>query len=182
MHGNLIFQSSRLRLSEFAMADAADIYNCITPAISRYMFWDPPTSFEAYKARREQTLLSTDRNDFSFVIRRQDAMECLGIASLDGRDADAPELGVWLKESVHGNGYGTEAVRAVADWAARTLGKERFIYVAATENVPSRRIAGTLGGVVVGTRTSPKYDSVVYRITWPPAGREADGGRTTEDS
>ncbi len=169
MHGNLIIQSSRLCLSEFAMADAADVYNCITPAITRFMFWEPPSSFEAYKARREQTLLSTDRNDLSFVIRQHDTRECLGIASLDGIDADAPELGLWLKETAHGNRYGTEIVRAVADWAAQTLGKERFTYAVATENVPSRRIAESLGGRIVAARTSSKYDSVVYLIAWPPA-------------
>jgi putative acetyltransferase len=110
--------SPRLRLSEFAMVDAVDVYNCISPAITRYMFWEPPSSFEAYAARREATLRSTDRNDVSLVIRRIDTMECLGIASLDGIDADAPELGVWLKEGAHGKGYGSEAVRAVADWAS----------------------------------------------------------------
>jgi RimJ/RimL family protein N-acetyltransferase len=151
------------------MADAADVYNCITPAITKYMFWEPPSSFEAYKARREQTLFSTDRNDHSFVIRRLDTMECLGIASLDGIDADAPELGLWLKETAHGNRYGTEVVRAVADWAAKTLGKERFTYAVATENIPSRRIAESLGGEIVGTGTSAKYDSVVYLIAWPLA-------------
>jgi len=168
MHGNPIIQSTRLRLSEFEMTDAADVYNCITPAITKYMFWEPPSSFEAYKARREQTLRSPDRNDYSFVVRRLDTMECLGIASLNGIDADAPELGLWLKETAHGNRYGTEVVRAVADWAARTLGKHRFTYAVATENIPSRRIAESLGGEVVGTRTSPKYDSVVYHIAWPP--------------
>lgn len=108
MHGNPIIQSARLRLSEFEMTDAADVYNCITPAITKYMFWEPPSSFEAYEARREQTLRSTDRNDYSFVIRRLDTMECLGIASLDGIDADELELGLWLKETAHGNHYGTE--------------------------------------------------------------------------
>ena len=152
----LIIQSSRLCLSEFAMADATDVYNCITPAITKYMFWEPPPSFAAYKARREDTLRSTNRNDFSFVIRRLDTRECLGIASLDGIDADAPELGLWLKETAHGNRYGTKTVRAVADWAARTLGKERFTYAVATENIPSRRIAEPLSGEVVRTRTSPK--------------------------
>jgi len=167
-----IIRSSRLRLSEFAMADAADVYNCITPAITAFMFWEPPSSFEEYKARREQTLLSANRNDFSFVVRRLDTRECLGIASLDGIDADAPELGLWLKETAHGNRYGTEIVRAVADWAARTLGKERFTYAVATENIPSRRIAESMGGQIVGTRTGQKYDSVVYHIAWPPQVRE----------
>ena len=151
MPANPLFEASRLRLTEFAMADAADVYNCITPAITKYAFREPPSCFVAYKARREETLRSTNRNNFSFVIRRLDTAECLGIASLDGLDADAPELGVWLKETAHGNGYGTEAVRAVADWAARTLSKKHFTYAAATENIPSRGIAEALGGGVVGT-------------------------------
>ncbi len=148
------------------MTDAEDVFHCITPAITRFMFWQPPQSLAAYKARREETLRAADKAGFSFVIRRRDTMECLGIASLDGVAAPAPELGVWLKEAAHGAGYGGEAVRAVAGWAAETLGKQRFLYSVAIENVPSRRIAESLHGEIVATRTSPKYDSVVYEIRW----------------
>jgi hypothetical protein len=45
-----------------------DVYNCISLAITRYMFWEAPSSFEAYAARREATLRSINQNDVSFVI------------------------------------------------------------------------------------------------------------------
>jgi RimJ/RimL family protein N-acetyltransferase len=150
------------------MTDAEDVFHCITPALTTFMFWEPPRSLAAYKARREARLRSDDKNDYSFVIRRLDTMECLGIASLDDVRASSPELGIWIKEAAHGYGYGSEAVRAVAGWASQALGKESFMYSVAIQNVPSRRLAEALGGEVIGTRTSSKYDSVVYKIHWKP--------------
>ena len=166
MPDHLFIQSSRLRLSEFQMTDAEDVFNCITPALTTFVFWEMPESFAAYKARREETLRSANRNDFSFVIRRLDTTECLGIASLDDVQASSPELGIWIKEVAHGYGYGGEAVRAVADWASKALAKESFTYSVAIQNVASRRIAEALRGEIIGTRTSSKYDSVVYKIHW----------------
>jgi hypothetical protein len=96
------------------MTDSEEVFDCITPALTAFMFWEPPQSLAAYKARREATLRSKDKNDFSFVIRRLDTI----------------------------------------------------IYATAIQNVPSRRIAESLGGEIIGTRTSPKYDSVVYKIRW----------------
>ncbi len=148
------------------MSDAEDVFACITPEITRFMFWDPPESFAAYKARREASLRPENRNGFSFVIRRRDSKECIGITDVTELDADAPELGIWLKETAHRRGYGGEAIRALATWAAKALNKQRFSYSVATENVPSRRIAESLGGKIIGTRTSVKYDSVVYEIPW----------------
>jgi RimJ/RimL family protein N-acetyltransferase len=96
-------------------------------------------------------------------------MECFGIAGLDGVDQPTPELGIWLKEAVHGRGYGLEAVRAVAEWAALNLGKKQFLYPVAVENVSSRRIAEKLNGQIIGKRTNAKYESVVYQIPALPA-------------
>jgi RimJ/RimL family protein N-acetyltransferase len=80
------------------------------------------------------------------------------------RTAASPEVGLWLKESAHGQGFGREIVAAVAEWGHTALGKESFIYPVAVQNAASRRIAEFLNGEVVGNRTNPKYESVVYRI------------------
>jgi RimJ/RimL family protein N-acetyltransferase len=152
------------------MSDADDVFDCITPAITRFMPWEPPQSLSEYKARRERMLLSKDQtkdqSKFSFVIRRLDTTECLGLAAIEDAGASSPELGIWLKERVHGYGYGREAVGAVAEWASKTLGKESFIYPVAVQNIPSRRIAESFGGEIIGRLTNPKYDSVVYKIPW----------------
>ena len=110
------------------MSDAEDVFGCITPAITRYLFWDVPASFEAYTRRREEWLRTKPADSYSFVVRRRDTSECLGIASVQDADGPAPEIGIWLKETAHGNGY---------------------------------------GGEVVGTRSIPKFESVVYHIPAP---------------
>lgn len=88
------------------------------------------------------------------------------MTAIEGTDTASPELGLWLKESVHGQGFGREVVAAVAEWAHQNLGKESFLYPVAVQNIASRRIAEALHGEIIAHRTSPKYDSVVYRIPW----------------
>jgi RimJ/RimL family protein N-acetyltransferase len=161
----IIIQSSRLQLSQYQMADADEVFGCISPAVTKFMQWEAPQSLAEYKAQREKRLQEKDENDFSFVIRRCDTMECLGIIGLENAYEHSPELGVWLKEAAHGNGYGREAVRAIAEWASKTLNKKSFIYPVATQNTASRRIAETLRGEIIESRTNPKYNSVIYKIS-----------------
>ena len=165
----LYIQSARLQLSSFTMADAEDVFHCITPRVARYMRWEPPKSLSEYKASRQARLQADDGSDLSLVVRGNDTMECFGIAGLDGVDQPTPELGIWLKESVHGQGYGFEAVKAVAEWATQNLGKMQLLYPVAVENVRSRRIAEKLNGQIIGKRTNAKYESVIYQIPAPTA-------------
>jgi len=86
------------------------------------------------------------------------------MASFEGADSVSPELGLWLKESAHGKGFGREVVAALVAWGHATLGKGSFIYPVAIQNTASRRIAERLHGEIIAKRTNPKYDAVVYRI------------------
>jgi len=158
----IVIHSPRLQLSQFQMQDAQDVFGCITPAIAKFMPWEP--SWSEYLARCEKREQAPEPNKFSFVIRRLDNKECLGMASFEDADSVSPELGLWLKESAHGQGFGREVVAALVQWGHATLGKESFLYPVAVPNTASRRIAENLGGEIVGNRKNPKYDSVVYRI------------------
>jgi RimJ/RimL family protein N-acetyltransferase len=159
----IVIQSPRLQLSQFQMTDAQEVFGCITPAITRFMPWEPP-SWSEYVTRCEKRVQAAEPNRFSFVIRRRDNGECLGMASFEDADSVSPELGLWLKESAHGQGFGQEVVAALVKWGHATFGKGSFIYPVAIKNVASRRIAENLRGEIIGNRTNPKYDSVVYRI------------------
>jgi RimJ/RimL family protein N-acetyltransferase len=163
----VLIRSARLQLTPFTMAEAEEVFGCITPATARFMRWEPPRSLNEYKAQREARLKSSDQSVLSLVIRRTDTMECLGVAGLDDADQPTPELGIWLKEAAYGRGYGTEAISAVAEWATKTLAKHSFLYPVAVENFASRRIAEKLNGKIVGTRRNSKYESVVYEICLP---------------
>jgi RimJ/RimL family protein N-acetyltransferase len=162
----IIIQSPRLQLSQFQMMDAQEVFGCITPAIAKFMPWEPP-SWTEYVTRCEKKVQAPEPNQFSFVIRRNDNGECLGMASLENADSVSPELGLWLKESAHGQGFGREVVAALVEWGHATFGKGSFIYPVAVQNTASRRIAEILHGKIIGNRTNSKYDSVVYRIPAP---------------
>jgi RimJ/RimL family protein N-acetyltransferase len=56
-----------------------------------------------------------------------------------------PELGWTLAYDAWGNGYATEAARAVRDWVRSERGVTRLISVIAPENVASQRVAERLG-------------------------------------
>ncbi len=159
----IVIHSPRLQLSQFQMTDAPEVFGCITPAIAKFMPWEPPTWSE-YVARCEKRAQSPDPDRLSFVIRRIDNRECLGMASFEGADSVSPELGLWLKESVHGQGFGREVVAALVEWGHTSLGKGSFIYPVAVQNTASRRIAERLHGEIIGNLKKPKYDCVVYRI------------------
>ena len=159
----IVIQSLRLELRQFQMTDAPEVFRSITPAIAKFMPWEPPT-WEEYVTRCEKRVETPEPNKFSFVIRRLDNRECLGMASFEDATSDSPELGLWLKESAHRQGFGREVVAALVRWGHASLGKASFTYPVAVENIAGRRIAETLYGEIIGNRTNPKYDSVVYRI------------------
>ncbi len=167
----IVIRSRRLQLTQFQMTDAQEVFGCITPAIAKFMPWEPP-SWSEYVARCEKRVQAPESNNFSFVIRRLDNGECLGMASFEGADSVSPELGLWLKESAHRHGFGGEVVAALVEWGHATFGKESFLYPVAVENTASRRIAENLHGEIIGNLKKPKYDSVVYKIPVyePPPG------------
>ena len=112
--------------------------------------------------REESAGTRTEQLFFRHPAARQQGMPWHGLVGRCG--FCFPELGLWLKESAHGQGFGREVVAALVEWGHATLGKGSFIYPVAVQNTASRRIAENLHGEIIGNRTNPKYDSVVYRI------------------
>ena len=99
-----------------------------------------------------------------FVARVIEDQLFVGLICLHAANTRRPELGLWIREDMHKQGYGAEAVAAVALWASRSLCLDGFEYPVAEENSASRKIAESLGDVIVGQRSTPKYDLVVYHI------------------
>ncbi|MBZ9993659.1 GNAT family N-acetyltransferase [Mesorhizobium sp. BH1-1-4] len=158
-------KSERLRLKLFTADDAAEVFAAITPAVTRFMQWEPPRSATAFaEVWRSWLTPILEGSDLHFVVRSLTDRCCLGLVGLHAAKTTCPEIGIWLREDVHGNGVGREAVAAVAAWASDALNPDCFEYPVAEENVASRRIAESLGGSIVSTRSNSKYTSVVYRI------------------
>jgi RimJ/RimL family protein N-acetyltransferase len=108
--------------------------------------------------------------DLIFAILDKQTKEFLGVCGLHGaKNPREPELGVWLKKSVHGKGLGREAINVLRRWSERMLSVDGFIYPVDRRNLPSRKIPEALGGVVAGERrvqnmSGIELDELIYRI------------------
>jgi RimJ/RimL family protein N-acetyltransferase len=71
----------------------------------------------------------------------------------DAGEYAQPELGWAVARPYWGNGYATEAARAVRDWARREHGVERLISLINPDNTRSQRVAERLGAVPAETVT-----------------------------
>ena len=98
-----------------------------------------------------------------------DGGEFLGCVGLHRPHTRFPELGIWLKKSAQGMGYGSEAIRALKDWADRNLDYVYLVYPVDRNNSASRRIPESLGGKPVASYEKMsmggnRLDIIVYRI------------------
>lgn len=82
----------------------------------------------------------------SFVIvAKKPKARLLGAVGFGRLEGDDPDLGFWLGEPYWGNGYATEAARAVIDFAFLTIGLERLAACCRITNAASRRVLEKCG-------------------------------------
>ena len=81
--------------------------------------------------------------EFAWLITLHD--EPIGACGLAQLDGPAPDLGYWLGAPYWGNGYATEAARAVIDHAFAELGHEVLQAGARVTNPASRRVLEKCG-------------------------------------
>jgi RimJ/RimL family protein N-acetyltransferase len=165
--------SDRLSLAAFTPRDAAEVFDAVTPTLTRFMAFEPSPSLPAFAGVWGAWLpRMAAGTELYLVLRLKATGEFPGIAGLHGVGKSEPETGIWIRENAHGFGYGREAIATLTAWAGRECGAQAFIYPVVEENGPSRRLAEGLGGVVVGTRLLRKsadieHPEVVYRIPAP---------------
>ncbi|PKF32335.1 GNAT family N-acetyltransferase [Acinetobacter proteolyticus] len=162
-----LLQTARLDLFVFQMDDLADIYPCVATTLTRYMAWEPAQNFAAQEKIGQQWLIAeTDHTDRHFVLRRKQDQAFIGLIGVHRMQTATPELGLWIREDCHNQGFAKEAILEVFRWASTHLAAQYFSYPVAVENQPSRKLAEFLGGTVAAHKTEKKYEALIYHI--PP--------------
>jgi RimJ/RimL family protein N-acetyltransferase len=161
--------SPRMILKSFTAADD-EAFSEGNAAIARFMSWNPPASREEFDRIREGLLARIAAgDDLNLTVRLSSTGEFLGLAGLHSADADLLETGLWIKQSAQRQGYGREAVAAVVAWASRRFRPSGLLWPVVDENLPSRRLAESLGGQIIGERRRQKTGDIertllLYRI------------------
>ncbi|NVO12900.1 MAG: GNAT family N-acetyltransferase [Rhodoplanes sp.] len=85
-----------------------------------------------------------DSRDETFLIARRDGT-VMGACGLEWRNGHSPEIGYWLGARYWGQGFATEAVRALVDHAFADHGYNALQAGARTSNPASRRVLEKCG-------------------------------------
>jgi [ribosomal protein S5]-alanine N-acetyltransferase len=163
--------TDRLNLVPISLDREEEIFQEFTVEVTKYMFPDPAKNLEERRDFiNESRQAIADGYNLQFTILAKDSSEFLGCISLHGeKNVLTPEIGIWLKQGAHGNGYGKEAAHRLVEWTRANIDIDYFIYPVDRRNIPSRKIPESLGGKVIEEfeKTTPtgKYlDMLVYRI------------------
>ena len=97
-------------------------------------------------ADTEGFLATVNRGDgeTAFLITARDGT-LLGLCGIARRSGQPPEIGYWLGVPYWGNGYATEAARAVIDHTFGDLGYDALVSGARVSNPASRRVLQKCG-------------------------------------
>ena len=87
--------------------------------------------------------IANDKRETVFLIENNHAP--VGMVGVDGRAPEAPELGYWLGVEHWGQGFATEAARAVIDFTFEEFAIEHLISGARVTNPSSRNILEKCG-------------------------------------
>nr|WP_322652524.1 GNAT family N-acetyltransferase [Nostoc sp. CmiVER01]MDZ8121175.1 GNAT family N-acetyltransferase [Nostoc sp. CmiVER01] len=134
------------------------------------MYPKPVQSFsETENIIKDMILQRENHTDLVLVILKKEHLEFLGICEVGAIDTHTPELGIWLKKSAHGHGFGREAIHALKGWVDKNLEYNYLSYPVDKRNIPSRKIAESLGGKIFRefqqiNESGYLLDEVEYRI------------------
>jgi RimJ/RimL family protein N-acetyltransferase len=173
----LCITTPRLRLEPIATGHAPAVFASFNARITRYMNPAPAEDISETLAFIESARAALAVGE-ELVMAILDGAngDFLGVAGLHGIGRPDPELGIWLKETAHGQGFGREAITGLVAWARSNLppGTRHFTYPVDRRNHPSRRIPESLGGTVqrefrATGMGGQELDEVEYWIPFRPA-------------
>jgi RimJ/RimL family protein N-acetyltransferase len=140
--------TQRLILREWTMEDFHEAHAYATdPEVVRYMSFGPNTEEDsrAFLSATLERARSTPRTDYGLAVTRREDGAFVGGVGLYLRNPTKAELGYVYKRAAWGNGYATEAARALVDFGFRALGLHRIYALCVPANTASARVMEKLG-------------------------------------
>ena len=151
----------RLTLRKVQKKDLDDIYEyCRLPSSCKYAQWQPHEDRGVTK-QYLAWLFSAMRHGayFTWVIELRETGKVIGTCSFVNMDEEykIAEIGYGIGKSFWGNGYATEAVRAVMDYGFTRVGLLKVNARIMRENLSSVRLAGRVGMSCEGIQRKGVY-------------------------
>ena len=137
-----ILETERLALRKPVLADVKSIAHLANDRRIAEMTRRLPHPFVEEHAAEFIASLGAS-GEIAFLIERHHAP--IGVVGVNWREPDAPELGYWLGVEHWGQGFATEAARAVIDFTFEEFAIEHMLASARVANPASRNILEKCG-------------------------------------
>lgn len=166
---NLMFQTERLHIIKADKKYLQDYYTEFTEKICEFQYPDTFTSLQDAQELPGYFLNEMNQgNMLELMILDQDE-NFLGSMEVFGLKEETMKVGLWLKESCQGQGYGYEALRGLIDYLNVFCPRESYIYEVDERNLASialvkkfKHVVGNTNEVV--TESGKRLNLTCYQI------------------
>ncbi|AJH15633.1 GNAT family N-acetyltransferase [Myroides profundi] len=141
-------QFSSDRLSYLVVNDSfkEDIFRELTPTVAKFLPFIPTGKIEDTQGFIDYSLGVLDQGtDITLVAVDKETKEFIGCCGIHDVNEESISLGIWLKESAFGKGYGQELITALETYVNENLTVDYLIYNVEKNNHGSIKIAEKLG-------------------------------------
>jgi RimJ/RimL family protein N-acetyltransferase len=159
------FESERLLIRAPLWGDGAAVNTAVLESLDELRPWMPwarllPTPEQAEVIIRKSRLEFLERKDLRLLLLHKTSGEIVGSSGLHRIDWQTRkfEIGYWVRSSYSRQGYITEAVHAITNYAIQELQANRIEIRCDTRNTPSARVAERSGFTLEGILRSDKCD------------------------
>ena len=141
-------ETDRLRLRRVFRADLDDLCEATSdPKVTRYEPWGPYNREET--AQMLENILTQMETGLctEWAVERKEDAKVLGLIHLNTPDFfnRSAEIGYWFSRRAWGQGYATEAVRVLTEFAIHTLRLDEIVAICHPDNPASIRVLEKAG-------------------------------------
>jgi len=159
------FESERLWIRAPLWGDGAAINEAVTESIEELRPWMPwaqniPTIDESEANIRRSRLQFLERKDLRLLLVHKESGRLVGSSGLHRIDWQARkfEIGYWVRTSYEQQGYVTEAVNAITNYAIQELQANRIEIRCDSRNARSAKVAERAGYALEGILRNDAHD------------------------
>lgn len=148
-----ILETTRLLLRLPTLGDAEPIFQKYAqdPTVTKYLTWRPHKNIDTTREFLHRCIQCwKDNTAFPWVITRKDGNTLLGMIEIR-IDMFRADFGYGIAQQYWGNGYTTEATKAIIQWALQQESIYRVWAICDVENMASARVLEKAGMQKEGT-------------------------------
>lgn len=165
------FESERLLLRAPQVGDGEAINRAVVESLEELRPWMPwateaPSLADSEEVVRRAAVKYLAREDFMLLLWDKATGELVGASGMHRIDWEIPavEIGYWVRTSMSGHGYITEAVNAITHFAFATLGAHRVEIRCDERNTRSAAVARRAGFTLEGILHNEARDHISLKL------------------